>query len=139
MKRLKIQANVCAGCYTCVLMCSAYHYGACAPFLSNIEVPGDEATASFTPHVCVNCPEHSCVAACPTGALQYNENTGGIEIDRDACVLCVLCVQSCEHHGIRLRRDLDGNECIGACDKCGGDPQCAKYCRQGALEWVDEG
>lgn len=133
MKRITVHPKVCAGCFSCVLKCSAFHYGASSLHLANLQITGDEATASFTPELCVSCEERSCVEKCPKKALSIDQTTGAVKLERDLCILCKICVKVCKYHGIRIRKDIDGKNCIGVCDLCGGDPQCVKTCRQGAL------
>lgn len=133
MIKLRINSKACAGCMTCVLICSAKHYGVSSPRLSDIVITGDGATASFVPSVCIGCDDRSCVKACPTEALSIDKKTGAIIIDHELCIMCEACVVACEHNGIRVREDKDGNPSIGVCDLCDGDPQCAKYCRHGAI------
>lgn len=139
MIKLCINPKVCAGCNVCMLVCSFKHYLASSPRLANIYVTGDEATADFTPKVCIGCEERFCVQVCPMDALSVDETTGAVMVDHDLCTTCEACVGACPHNGIRLREDADGNPCIGVCDLCDGEPQCAKYCRQGAITMVNRG
>ena len=136
MSRIVVDPKVCAGCLACTMKCSAYHYGASSLHLSNIKITGDEATACFTPLLCACCAEKSCIAACPTEALKLHENTDAVIIDSELCIMCEACVEACGYNGIRVRSDPEGNSCIGVCDQCGGEPQCVKYCRQGALKYI---
>jgi len=134
--KLEISKNNCAGCMTCVLMCSFKHHGASSPLLSCIRIHGDEARADFTPKACVQCDSRDCVNSCPAGALSVEPVTGATIVDHDACTLCEICVSVCNYDGVHKVTDLNGAEKIEICDMCGGDPQCAAYCRMKAVKAV---
>ena len=136
MKRIVVDKKVCAGCLTCAMMCSSNKYGVTSLQMSSVKITGDESTASFTPQLCICCTARSCVLACPTEALMLDEDTGIVLVDMERCISCEACISACEYSGISMIKNLDGKICINVCDQCGGKPQCVKYCRQGALQYV---
>jgi len=52
----------------------------------------------YAHHRCVGC--RSCVAACPEGALTFDEK--GVSIDDDKCARCGLCVKACPTGALRF-------------------------------------
>ncbi|MCK5804166.1 MAG: 4Fe-4S dicluster domain-containing protein [Lentisphaeria bacterium] len=137
MKRLKIVAAQCTGCESCVLSCGFEHDRAFSLHRSRIQIDRDEEHADFTPRVCIQCDERSCVAACPVDALSINETTGAIRVDEGLCIGCRACEAACQHGGIHFIEDVKAPL---ICDLCGGDPQCIQVCRlPQAIVFVDEG
>jgi ferredoxin-like protein FixX len=55
------------------------------------------------PDVCLHCPTHQCVGACPVGCYG-NRPDGRIELDLHGCMSCGACVVVCdEFFNIRWR------------------------------------
>lgn len=52
----------------------------------------------YSKHVCVSCK--SCIAACPEGALAWDEQ--GVSIRHDVCTRCGACVTACPTGAIRF-------------------------------------
>lgn len=50
---------------------------------------------------------HSCVTACPTGALSAGEDRPMLRFSESACVQCGLCAATCPEQVISLRPQLD--------------------------------
>jgi ferredoxin len=50
---------------------------------------------------------HSCVNACPTGALSDNPDRAMLRITESICVQCGLCEGTCPEHAITLQPRLD--------------------------------
>lgn len=50
---------------------------------------------------------HSCVTACPTGALGDNPDRAMLRFTESLCVQCGLCEQTCPEHVITLKPRLD--------------------------------
>ena len=85
------------------------------------------------PVVCNQCENAYCANVCPTGAINRDEETGALEIDREKCVGCGLCGRYCPIDMAKVDPDLKKTV---KCDLCGGDPLCVKVCPTGALEVV---
>jgi len=140
--------EVCAGCRTCMAICSLSHSGAVSPELSGIQVlmfPSEGGVVHS--NVCQHCKGPECLYACQVGALYIDEATGARVIDADKCIGCRLCQQACPnkksdpyYYGDGLapiRYDAENNVCF-KCDLCGGDPQCVKFCPMNALSIQEE-
>jgi len=135
MKKLKVNAERCTGCESCVLSCSFAHEDYFNLALSRILVDREAEHAQFTPRVCVQCAEHPCVEVCPVGALSVEPSTGAIQLAEERCVGCRRCVDACPYGGVRFHEER-GLPLI--CDLCGGDPECVKACQMPkALEFVE--
>ena len=134
MKKLKLNVPNCVGCKLCELTCSIAHFNVFSHDISNVHINAVEDTCEFTPYVCVQCEERSCVEACPVGALSINGGTGAIVIDREVCILCGVCEDACPTRGIRLI-EYEGEQRLAVCDLCGGNepPRCAIACREDAI------
>ncbi|MGI6582638.1 MAG: 4Fe-4S dicluster domain-containing protein [bacterium] len=138
MKRMKIEPVKCVGCKICEITCSFHHFGVFSHEISNCVIKGFEETADFTPLICVQCDERSCVHSCPVEALSINPDTGAVLCDHDQCIKCGLCIEACEYDGIRFIK-LEGEDRIAVCDLCGGDPKCVKRCYLKAISYEDDG
>ncbi len=53
-------------------------------------------------------------------------------LDNDKCILCKSCVGVCVN-GVILLDPIKMR--IIKCDHCGGDPECAKVCPTGAIQY----
>jgi Fe-S-cluster-containing hydrogenase component 2 len=49
----------------------------------------------FAQLVCLQCPDAPCLPVCPVDALQVDAKTGARVINRDTCIACGKCEQSC--------------------------------------------
>ena len=114
----------CSGCRLCEIACSLKHEGRIWPESSMVRVfmyfPGLEV-----PHLCTQCHDYPCVQSCPLKALGVNEKTGAVEVYRDKCTACGVCVNACPGHVPHLHPN---RKHILICDLCGGDPECSKIC-----------
>lgn len=122
--------RVCIGCRTCELFCSFQHYGEQNPSRALLQIVKDEANGIDYPVICHHCDKPKCMEACKFGAIRRDEKTGAVLIDRQLCVGCRNCLSACPFGAIRI--DPKTEE-VTKCDLCGGEPRCAKMCKQGAL------
>lgn len=137
MKRLRVVAEQCTGCESCVLSCAFKHEGAFSLAASRIRIERDEDQGRFRPRVCIQCAERSCVAACPVGALSAESQMGVIRCDEAICIGCRACETACAHGGVHFAA---GRDTPLICDLCGGEPECAATCRlPQAVAVVEEG
>lgn len=122
----------CIACGKCELACAFAHgkHGQPARSRINISRRGPEIGI---PVVCLQCHDAACVAICPTKTLVFNEETGAIEMIRDRCIDCRMCVAACPFGNMLWD---DTFHCIQKCDLCGGDPKCVPFCPTHALEYV---
>jgi carbon-monoxide dehydrogenase iron sulfur subunit len=86
-------------------------------------VPGIEI-----PHLCFQCDDPECVAACPEGALSVDEQIGGIRVNESLCTACGACIDACPG---RIPHMHPREDRIVICDLCGGDPECVRVCLEG--------
>jgi len=124
--KLVVDADHCTGCGSCMLACSLAKEGKFSLSLSRIQVTRNEEIAEFTPKVCVQCREQSCIAACPVSALSFNEATGAIQLNREVCTGCQQCVSACPYGGVHFDK---GQNLPLICDLCGGSPACVDACQ----------
>lgn len=117
----------CSGCRRCEIACSLKHEGKIWPEASRIRVfmllPGVEV-----PHLCVQCPDYPCVAACPVNALSINEKTSAVEVDKEKCIACEKCIDACPG---KIPHMHPNRKYILICNLCNGDPECVKVCQEG--------
>ena len=127
-----VTVDRCIACGKCELACAFAHGSEGKPAKSriNIQRRGPEMGV---PVVCFQCHEAACVAVCPTQALVRNEETGAIDMQRERCISCRMCVAACPF-GNMLWDDTYG--CVQKCDLCGGDPRCVPFCPTGAIRYV---
>ena len=123
----------CTGCALCELICSLVHTETCNPERSRIRILRMEQKFVIIQMFCQQCEDAACIAACPVSAIEHNESTGTIKIDHELCIMCEDCLAACPFKGIYCD-DID--EKIIACDLCGGDPKCVKYCETKAIEFL---
>lgn len=80
------------------------------------------------------------MAACPTDALEKNDDDGRVTVDDEVCVGCGVCVSECPYGAVRLGPD---EETIIKCDLCierveqGQEPACVSACPTGALHFAE--
>lgn len=86
---------------------------------------------TFMQMTCLQCIDAACEKVCPVAALKRNELTGAIEVIDELCVGCGLCEAACPFGHIAL--DKESGSPL-KCDLCGGNPACARFCPDRALE-----
>ena len=128
----RVNVQRCIACGKCELACAFAHGSEGRPSKTRINIfrRGPELG---TPVVCFQCGDPACAAICPTGALVRNEATGAIDMDRDRCISCRMCVAACPFGNMLWD---EAYHCVQKCDLCGGDPKCVPFCPTGALEYV---
>ena len=119
----------CVGCVVCEYACSWEKEKTFNPAKSRIRAvrldPLSNATMS-----CRACEDAPCVAVCPEKALVQSVETGVVAVDEDKCNGCGWCIEACKYGAITLH--LSKQKVI-VCDLCGGEPECVKFCPEGAL------
>ena len=137
--RLSANHSKCTGCQLCVVACVASHDSRDFGInLSRLRIDPGRKTGSHRVMFCTLCKK--CIDICPTDALRWHEQTGGIELLVDQCTACDDCVKICptqvivhSDQGIQIAsgESLDWYPVV--CDLCGGEPECTAICPTEAI------
>jgi protein NrfC len=148
-------SRLCLGCQSCMYACSLTHEGAASPSLSRIQIIRDAPSFTKYPYdivmsVCRQCVTPICVQNCPTGACHVDEENGNVRrINRDECIGCMTCINSCPQRPHRTIWDPE-EEVSTKCDLCidtpywsekggpDGHQACVDICPAKALKLVNE-
>lgn len=123
--KLKIDNEAqCVGCRQCELACSAFHEGEFAPWLSRVAIQRNEAIKLAKPCICRHCKNAKCQSACPTHAINP-DNNGILVVDSELCDGCGACIVACPFNAMGMDHM---KEKAYKCDLCGEDPKCVKAC-----------
>ena len=137
--------SLCTGCHTCELACSAFkNGGSYQPSLSRIQVADDPfggTIHNFEPKICYQCQDPKCMTACPVGAMYIDEKTGARVVDekkcKETCPESQPCIEACGLYYDPPRMLFDPKKKVAIkCDLCAGEPQCVKWCSNGALKYA---
>lgn len=146
-----INTDICTGCKACMTACfdrndlevpqkfrKVYEFGDGA---WEQDANGGFTTTAFTYYAsitCNHCDEPTCVASCPTGAMQKNEETGIVFNDKEICIGCMTCEKVCPYgHPVQFEDGLS-HKCVLCSDENADgtpDPACAKACPVRAIEF----
>ncbi|MDD2390346.1 MAG: 4Fe-4S dicluster domain-containing protein [Desulfobacterales bacterium] len=129
---LLLQPEKCIDCRSCQLACTLKHYGNFSLAKSRIEVLSSPMKFSV-PLTCLQCDDPACAKVCVVDALVRNPETGLVEYNAEKCIGCRMCVTACPFGNISYDRAL---KTVIKCDTCHGDPECAKFCPTGAIQWI---
>ena len=145
----------CTGCRTCEIACKDYHnLDTTEAYRKVYDYEGGELVANaqggldssvFMYHVsttCNHCEVPKCFAACPSGAIEKDDETGLVVIT-EACTGAGACVDACPY-GVPIMSKATGKaiKCDGCKDRVaeGKLPICVEACPLRALEFgpIDE-
>ena len=132
MARLIANFDICTNCKTCEIVCSLEKFGGFNANKGLLFLDEDPLGFSTQPVVCAQCENPFCQKVCPTGAIKRDSETGALVIDKEVCIGCGRCAESCPLGVIRRKDDV-----FIKCDLCGGDPLCVKSCPTGALKFIE--
>lgn len=130
--QLSVDYTKCTGCRICELACTARNEERFQPSLARLKIVKYDDIGIDIPNVCGPCEEAPCVDICPVYAMRRDPLTKMTYLDEDRCILCKSCVGVCVNGVILL--DTVRMRII-KCDHCGGDPECAKVCPTGAIQY----
>ena len=85
--------------------------------------------------VCLQCESPLCEEACPTGALQRNDEDV-LSVNSDVCIGCLNCVTACIYGGVAMD---PATRKVVKCDLCNGEPACVSACDYKAIKMVPVG
>ena len=115
--------------------CSRKRVGVDNPELSCIRlVKDDQLENFFLPLPCMHCSDPPCLAVCPREALYRDEVLSRVMVNPARCIGCKMCCAACPFGAVGFDSDR-GN--VFKCDLCGGDPECVRICKPGALTFVE--
>jgi carbon-monoxide dehydrogenase iron sulfur subunit len=128
MMRITVNAEECAGCRQCEMVCSFKHTGMFSPTLARITVYKDDRDGLDYPVLCHQCSDCPPLELCPTGAITKSKE-GWTTVNEVDCTGCGACLDACKYNAIKL------NEKAMICNLCMGNPECVKRCPTGALSY----
>jgi carbon-monoxide dehydrogenase iron sulfur subunit len=131
---LLITPERCTGCGSCELACSFKHEGEFRPTASRVSVLRFEAGIAV-PLTCLQCDEPYCMAVCKTGAIFKDTDSGLVPVDSNKCIGCRMCVMACPFGNINY--SIAAKQAV-KCDYCDGEPECALWCSQKAIEYLPQ-
>ena len=85
----------CAGCRTCMAVCSLFHEGEINPELARIQITAPvQKIFEVEGTTCKQCTLPECALACPAKAIVADPKTGARVVDPAKCVGLGLCVKA---------------------------------------------
>lgn len=90
---------------------------------------------------CMHCTDAPCVAACPTGCLRKDKETGLTVYDNSVCIGCHSCLMACPFGAPSFTRLGKMVKCDGCIERQrhGLEPACVRVCPFDALKMVVAG
>ena len=92
----------------------------------------------YLPRLCNHCTDAPCLEACPTGALQRDEEFGLVLRDEDTCTGQQQCSAACPYKKIYFNEERGvSQQCIGCFPRIeqGVAPACVRQC-PGRAAWI---
>jgi Fe-S-cluster-containing hydrogenase component 2 len=131
MMRIKVEAEKCAGCRQCEMICSFHHTNKFSPSLARVTVHRDDRDGLDYPVMCHQCNQCPPLDTCSTGAISKTVE-GWTWVDWQTCIGCGSCIEVCKYDSIKL-----AEEKALICNLCKGQPECVKRCPTKALEYKE--
>lgn len=132
MKKLLIDVEKCYQCRVCTAGCDYYYHPGNKGYVRCLALAAQE-------HVCRQCEEKPCVAACPREALEPDAR-GFLNRYSLRCSSCKSCTVACPF-GVIYPQIVEyaTTMCDYCADRCDDDhtPVCANTCPCGAIRWED--
>ncbi|MFC2041306.1 4Fe-4S dicluster domain-containing protein [Chloroflexota bacterium] len=142
MRHIVLDAESCAGCSVCEIICALSHDGVVSPHFSRLRITDYYVEGHrIEGYVCKQCTSAECLRVCrtkATKALYVDKETGAKVIDTEKCNGCQLCMLSCpQYPNAPIFYNAEKGVCF-KCDLCSGDPLCVKFCPENALSFPQE-
>lgn len=142
-KKIFCDAAKCVGCKTCELACAVEHSVTKDLFLALLEAPRPkkrrdtqfiERSVSHSIG-CQHCDDPPCVEACMANCITKDPKAGKVDIDRNRCVGCWMCIMVCPFASISRERFREDKSV--KCDLCPDrdNPACVDACPTKALSF----
>lgn len=141
----------CSACRRCEINCTIANDNKAHPYIGRVKIgrnlnfgPKGASAAYWSGdgqfgdwridgETCRQCKDPFCGNACKYGAISVDDTTGARVVDESKCVGCGECQLQCPWGMVVL--DPETNK-AKKCVLCYGDPQCVRYCPNGALSFV---
>ena len=106
---MAIDTTKCIGCHACSVACKSNNNLPQDIWWNRVDTDGGESPDTargtypsdlhwrYLPINCQHCSKPLCVAVCPTGASQQDNDTGIVSIDNEACIGCGACLEACPY------------------------------------------
>jgi Fe-S-cluster-containing dehydrogenase component/formate-dependent nitrite reductase membrane component NrfD len=134
-----IDHSRCIGCHACSLACKAEHdvpIGSYRTWVKYVEKGSfPHVRRFFTVLRCNHCDDAPCMTICPVTAL-FSRSNGIVDFDRDACIGCKACMQTCPYDALYVHPDRGTVE---KCNFCAHrvenemEPPCSTVCPTEAI------
>ena len=145
MRRVFANEEFCMGCGLCEVYCTLWHSKSkelVKAFKREQPKPTSRVTlvqerpVSFAVQ-CRHCSDAPCVAACLSGAMHVDEETGRVIHDDEKCIGCLTCIMVCPFGAVK--KDPNRQNVVAKCDLCQGldVPACVANCPNEALTFEE--
>lgn len=135
---IDIDKDKCVLCGICVPFCPSNALTLLVDGKPRLILDDGKGLPRFPDKIEVNiekCPEgcKDCVPVCPVKVIKTMKPKG-VQIDRERCLRCPWCLESCKYDAIKINELLSGNVMIDL-EKCPRDCDlCVKTCPTKAIE-----
>ncbi|HSU79823.1 MAG TPA: 4Fe-4S dicluster domain-containing protein [Candidatus Angelobacter sp.] len=136
-----IDLDSCSGCHACSVACKAENRPPDGTFRTKVQtaVGGifPNVSKQFVPTLCQHCEDAPCIVACPTSAIDHNDQ-GIVVVRDDLCIGTGICVEACPYGAIIFNEEKGLAE---KCDFCEGrladgeSPACVSTCPTDAFHF----
>jgi Fe-S-cluster-containing dehydrogenase component len=144
----------CSGCRRCETNCTISNDGKAHPYIARIKIgrnlnfgPKGPTAAYWTNdgqlgnlkiygETCRQCEDPYCGNACPVGAIVVDPKTKARVVVEATCIGCGICMRACPWGMATLDPEEQKSK---KCLLCHGDPECARYCPNGAIKFMPWG
>ncbi len=131
MAGFSVNSSNCYGCKTCQIACANEKMLPAGVYPRRVRVVDTATGMSYVSMSCNHCDEPACVANCPVGAYEKDEETGLIIQDHDKCIGCQTCIQKCPFHAPAYNEEESKTYKCDGCitrQKAGEAPVCTIVC-----------